>query len=588
MINPYALSLINLILVLAFGFCLFIYNYILKKKINLLYLLILISLLPVWSIFRPGVYESGDLWIHITNAIAFYKSLTEGILIPRWAGELNATFGFPAFIFIYSLPYYIISFFHSVGISFVLSTKLLLAFSYIASGIAMFTWIKEELNEKAGFIASIFYLFAPYHLVDLHFRADVGEILAFVILPVNLYLIKKFVESTSIKYFLLLALSFALLVISHPAISLASPPLLVAYLWFCWYRRKKHHIKKLVLGLISLALGMMLTAYSWLPTIFLLKYTQQSTISSITFPNFFEFIYSPWRLGLLFQGPKGELSYIIGYMQVIFVIIAFYLLLKNILNFKDKPLIKLFLLFFLGYFFMMQSLSAPLWEIIPFIKHFQFVYRLLLIISLTTSVLAATILYGLKNKLLLILIFLVTIGSTILNWGNRQVISQINDTYLIKQLPLSTADGAGLGQAAPVWTDPNNTWESKIPKNHLEVIKGQTDVKQLLRTTNFHEYALSVSKTSLLRENTLYFPGWNLYLNGKNYPISITKASPKGVIEFTVKPGLYDVQLRFEDLPIVIFSNILSLAGLFIIMLMLSKNYIYLHLLSFLKPKDHP
>src|SRR3990167_11280779 len=97
-----------------------IYRYIYpKKKINLFFLLILISILPIISIFRIGTYESGDFNIHIYRIMSFYDSLKEGILIPSWAAELNATYGNPLFIFNYSLPYYLISLFHFLGISFI-------------------------------------------------------------------------------------------------------------------------------------------------------------------------------------------------------------------------------------------------------------------------------------------------------------------------------------------------------------------------------------------------------------------------------------------------------------------------------------
>ena len=548
MINPYALSFINLSLSIILGTALIIYKYIYpKKQINLFFLLILISLLPVWSIFRPGVYESGDLWVHITQSISFYKSLTEGILIPRWAGQLNATFGFPAFMFIYSLPYYIISLFHFIGFSFVTATKLLIALSFITSGIGMFIWIKGELNEKAAFIASIFYLFVPYHLVDMHFRSDIGEMLAFAILPINLYLAKKFIEKSSVKFFALQAIFFAALIISHPAIAIAAPPLILAYMLFYWYRLKKRNIKQLINSFLSLAIGAMLSASFWLPTISLIKFTQQADITIVSFPRFLDFIFSPWRFGFLFQGHQGELSFILGYTQILILIYAVYLLFTNKFNSKHKPLIKLFLLLFAGYFFMMQSISAPLWHIIPFIRHFQFVYRLLLIVSIPTSVLAAITLYKLKNNYLLILILAFTVFSTILNWGNRNVIPQINDSTILKNLSLSTADGAGLGQAAPIWTNPNNTWENKIPKYHLEIISGQAEVKQISRSTNYHEYAVAVIKNTTFRENTLYFPGWNLYVNNKLNPIEVSKTNPKGTIEFKLKPGLYDLQLKFED-----------------------------------------
>ena len=141
-----------------------------KKKINLFFLLILISILPIISIFRNGDYESGDFNIHIYRIMSFYDSLKEGIIMPSWAAELNATYGNPLFIFNYSLPYYIISLFHFIGISFISSMKLYLGLTLYLSGIFMYLWIKELTGNKlAAFTSAIFYIFNPYHLIDVHF-----------------------------------------------------------------------------------------------------------------------------------------------------------------------------------------------------------------------------------------------------------------------------------------------------------------------------------------------------------------------------------------------------------------------------------
>ncbi|MEK7502564.1 MAG: hypothetical protein AAB609_03485, partial [Patescibacteria group bacterium] len=86
LLDPYKMVLVNIIasLFLLGGvvFYRFVYP---KKNINLLFLLILISLLPVISILRKGTYESGDLTIHTSFAISFFESLKDGNYIPRWS-----------------------------------------------------------------------------------------------------------------------------------------------------------------------------------------------------------------------------------------------------------------------------------------------------------------------------------------------------------------------------------------------------------------------------------------------------------------------------------------------------------------------
>src|SRR5216683_8054468 len=103
MIKPtFHLVLVSLCASLLLIAGLLIYRFVFpKKNINLFILLIFISLLPLISLLRPGDYESGDFNIHIYRIMSFYDSLREGHFLPSWAPELNATYGYPLFIFNY-------------------------------------------------------------------------------------------------------------------------------------------------------------------------------------------------------------------------------------------------------------------------------------------------------------------------------------------------------------------------------------------------------------------------------------------------------------------------------------------------------
>lgn len=191
MLPTYKMVVLNLILSTLLLLGLIIYRYLFRRKVNLFFLLMLISLLPIISILRTGTYESGDLSLHTQRLMSFYNLLFNYNLIPRWTPEFNAGYGDPHFLFAYFLPYFMGSIFHFIGFSFLTSVKLLLTFSFILSGATMYFWVKDELGQKSGFVAGIFYLFMPYHLVDLHFRVSIAETLSFVFLPLALLGTKK-------------------------------------------------------------------------------------------------------------------------------------------------------------------------------------------------------------------------------------------------------------------------------------------------------------------------------------------------------------------------------------------------------------
>jgi uncharacterized membrane protein len=554
MLPQYKMVFINLILSGLLSIGLIIYKYVFKRKINLFYLLILISLLPIISIFRSGSYESGDMTTNAIKTIAYYDSFAEGNIIPAWAGELNAGYGYPMFIFAYPLPYYITTLFHVLGFSFVNCVKLFLAFSYVLSGITMYLFLREEINKKSAIIGSIFYLFAPYHLVDMHFRVAIGEMLAFAILPLTFLFTKKIITQTGKQWLILNSLSLSLLIMSHQAISLVSFLFLALYAIFL----PSKSIKRKLVAFLSFITGLLLSCFYWLPVLFEGKFTFQDLNAAINFPPLQSFIYSPWRYGFLFQGHMGELSHIIGYPQIIIIILSIVFLFIKQIGGKNKMLFRFSIFSFVVLFLMMQSISKPIWENIPLLINFQFSYRLLLIVSFFTSIIAGLIIGRINNKYLVIIICFITIMYTILNWGNRRTIPEINDQHLKTILPISTSKIEGLTPAVSKWVNPQNPWMTKIPKNHLEILRGEADYTEIYRNSTVHEYIINAKTDLYLRENTQYFPGWIISANKKQIPINYTNQEFPGIISFQLPRGLYYIELKFVSLPIVVFAKWLS------------------------------
>src|SRR3989338_3935244 len=120
MIDPYRMIVINFIASFSLLFGILIYKFIYPRgKFNFLFILILISLLPLISMLRKGTYESGDLSIHVGFATSFYESLMDGNFIPRWSSQIIYGYGYPLFIFVYPLPYYMASLLHFLGFTFI-------------------------------------------------------------------------------------------------------------------------------------------------------------------------------------------------------------------------------------------------------------------------------------------------------------------------------------------------------------------------------------------------------------------------------------------------------------------------------------
>jgi hypothetical protein len=561
MLDPYKMIVVNLaisfLLLIGIVFYKFIYP---KKKLNLFVLLVIISLLPVISIFRVGTYQSGDLTIHISREISFYKVLLEGNLFPRWGPEFYQGFGDPVFSFSYSLPYYIAAIFHFIGFSFLNSVKLFLASSFILSGIFMYLFAKDELGEKAGFTAGIFYLFAPYHLVDLHFRVDVGEVAAFIFLPLCLYLTKKLLSKPNPISLVLLSVSLLLLILSHEVISLVFFVVIIAYAILLLIQNKLL-LKNLSHLIVSVVFGLLLSAFYWIPVIAESRFVQLSIINQLPQNvSFSQLLFSPWRYGFLFQGHKGELSYLIGYTQIFVILLFLYLLSKH----KINPKIKTFSIFFISLFFIfivfMLPQSKTLWNFIPFSSYFQFSTRLLSIVALCTAVIAGVCVNTINKKWFTVLLCFLTISYTILNWGNRTTLPFITNSSLLKTYTVNLNTPKDLFEHSPIWANYNKNRAKITRTTDIDTLSGQTEVKEIFRNSTQHEYIINVkSYSARIRENTFYFPGWKLLANNIEQPIEYKTSDNMGIVTFHLKKGLYKIELIFTDTVVIKIADWVSL-----------------------------
>ncbi len=237
---------ISLFAFIVFAMFLLIFR---KKKNFQLYFLILASLLPLVSLLRQGVHQSGDFAINISKSMDLWHSLTFGIFPVHWASLLNANYGYPLFLFTYPLPYYSIALFKLLGFSFIASEKIVIAGIFILSGLSMHLLLRHFLKQTPSLLGSILYLFAPYHLVDMHFRVALGELFAFSILPlVLLGLLRRNV--------VLISLSYAGLLLSHQAISVITTPFLFAFPFFL--KRKQ---KNFLVSFGGLSIGLLLSSF---------------------------------------------------------------------------------------------------------------------------------------------------------------------------------------------------------------------------------------------------------------------------------------------------------------------------------------
>lgn len=529
------------------------------KKYLFYFLIIAISFISVADLFKPGLPLTHDGQDHIARIANFYQNLLEGNIIPRWAGNLNWGYGHPIMEFLYPLPSYISSFFHFLGFSLIDSVKIVFGGSMIFSGIFMYLWLSSFLGKYAGLIGGLLYVFAPYRFINLYVRGDIGEHLAFVFIPLVFYFIFKLSIKVQTQYIFGGAFSLAFLILSHNAISLILVPAILGYgLYICWLKKFNKNLVIAISGCIVLGFG--LSAFFWIPGLLEGKYTLRNIVTTGSFIDRFvkpeTLFYGPWN-----YGGTGEFTVQLGILQWAFLILSpltFFIIKRK----KDKKssLVLGAIAYTLIAIFLMVSISNFIWERIILLQNFQFPWRFLSITVFSCAILGGFFVSIISRRLKIISTFLFII--LILFFNNNYWQAQ---QYFYKPESFFTGiyDGTtDTGESAPIWSV---RFMEKRPKAKVEIISGKAEIREVRRTTTMRQYEISAFEKARILENTLYFPGWTVLVNGKIVGIQFQDPTNRGLITFNVDKGNHVVDIIYRESKIRQYSDVVSLFSLIVI-----------------------
>ena len=529
-----------------------------------LIVLVLIAALPLLPFLHPGLPITHDGADHVARIANFYQNLSEGNLIPRWAANLNWGYGHPILMFLYPLPSYFASLFHFLSFSFIDSLKIVFALGFIASGAAMYLWLKNFLDKYAAFFGAILYMFAPYRFVDLYVRGAIGEHIAFIFPPLLLYFLLKLSQDSKNKLFYIagVSLSFSFLILSHNAISLMFIPFIALYIIYLFYLKKNK--KFLFLCFLSILLGLGLSFFFWFPAFFEGKYTLRDIVTEGEYIKRFvspiSLIFGKWSFG-----GSGIFSTQIGIIHLIIALISPVVLLKL---FKEKSKLLLFFVLTLFYFlfssFLLLKESNIIYQSITTLQKLQFPWRFLSTVVFSSAILGAFSIYILNKryqKMVLLLLVLLTLGLSFPYWKTNGYF-QKGDKFF-SNIYKGTTD---TGESSPIWSI---RFMEKSAKATIEVISGEASFEKLQRKSTYHSYQVNVlSETARVRENTLYFPNWIVLVDGKETPIEFQDPANRGIITFYVSQGKHKVELLFKDTKLRTVSNVISFTSLLTLVLL--------------------
>lgn len=531
------------------------------KKFLFIFIIFFISLVTLIDLFRPGLPLTHDGQDHVARIANFYQNLSEGNVIPRWAGNLNWGYGHPILEFLYPLSSYFASLFHFVGFTLVDSVKLVFGTSFVLSAFAMYFFVKELIgDEKASLFAGLLYIIAPYRFVDLYVRGAIGEHVAFIFPPLIFYFLLKLSKRYSNWHVIGGAISIAGLNLSHNAISLMFMPLFGLFVLFLLFQ-SKNKVKLVSQYFIVFFWGFGLSAFFWIPAFMEGKYTLRDIVTGggeyiASFVNWKDFLFGQWSYGgTLFLSKQIGIFH---WGSVLGTIFAFYHLYKK----KNKLWIICLggFIIFWATLFLMTSVSDFVWQAFTILQKFQFPWRFLSIIVFLSSLMGGILLSLISNKYKKVALLILILGLMIINndyWRAQDFLRKEDSFY--KGVYSGTTD---TGESAPIWSV---RFMEKRPKSKVEITSGNGQIKENKRNFTNREYRIDALGRVRVLENTLYFPGWNVFVDGKPEQIEFQDQNYRGLITFYVDKGEHNIRIVYKETKIRLFSNIASIISLLVL-----------------------
>ncbi|HYK09087.1 MAG TPA: 6-pyruvoyl-tetrahydropterin synthase-related protein, partial [Candidatus Eisenbacteria bacterium] len=377
-------------------------------KNKVLFFLIPILLLGICVFALLPLFHAGLFSMHDDEQVArlqqMYLVLSQGQLPPRWIPDLGFGFGYPLFNFYPPLVYYVGSFIHLFGFSFVNSTKIVFGLGFVFAALAMFLWVRKHYGIIPGLFAAILYTYAPYHSVDIYVRGALSEFFSWIFIPLILLVIDLLFEKREKKYSILLGIFFGLLMLSHTLVMLQFGPLLLVYLGFSFLQKKNRTINVVMQLLLGFGLGLGLTAYFWLPSILEKQYTLVDAILTKELASYAIHFVCPiqlwsgiWGYGGSAAGCLDGLSFQIGKVQAF--VGGLGIVLSVLFLFKRRLLVSTSnAVLFICSIFLVLPYSKFLWDIAMPFWYIQFPWRYLLFVAVFSAFLGGFVLSMVEKR----------------------------------------------------------------------------------------------------------------------------------------------------------------------------------------------
>ncbi|HUD20171.1 MAG TPA: hypothetical protein VMR81_07045 [Patescibacteria group bacterium] len=514
-----------------------------ERKKNVIGVLVtfLVVLSAVVPFFGRSFIPTHDGEFHFIRFVEFNRMLREGYLFPRWAPTLNSGYGIPVFEFLYPFANYLAAFLHLFAIGFVDAFKIGSALGYLAAGLFCFLWLRKRFGLYPAVVGTIASSFVPYWFVELYVRGEIGEVWAIAWVFASLFVIEE-------DWPLPFTITISLLILSHNILAMLFFPFLIVYV--LWRRNWK--------WLIAFIGGMGLAGWFWLPALAESKY--MVGLNTVNFRDHFasvvQLLIPSWGTDFSGTGVSANaMSLQIGIGPMFWIVIAF--ITAIFISIKKKLKLELFgilavMALAIG---MTLPVSTPVWNALPILQYTQYPWRFLAYLIPMSAFVIACVSSVIKQRWITVIFVVLSIVSSF-SYTRGAIYAPRNDQYYLSRQNFTNGTSSMGNSLSTIWT----SWKQIRPSSMLTDTDGRSVPYETVNDKYLNKlYNVTTSFPESLRINLLYFPGWEVKVDGKSVPIHYISA---GTLDFYVDAGVHSIQADMTETPMRKFADGISVISL--------------------------
>jgi hypothetical protein len=559
----------------------------------------ILALFVILPLLQPGLPGSADTPIHFYRALEFARSWAPGVIYPRWAPDLAYGYGYPLWDFAPPLPYILPLAFHALGLSLEISLKLFIMLAALGYALGAYLFVRDRLGPGAGLVAAAIYIWAPFALREvLLYGGNYPQYLAIGLYPWLLWALGRLYRRDGLFNLVLVGACYGAVILSHLFHALILTPVAIVYAATLWLSQPGP-LRRLGTTVLGLGLGLLGTAFFWLPALFERAFTRalekvylNVSPISLRFLDGRQLLALPQALDARAANPWVPFS--LG--PAILALAGLGVLAWWLDAWRDRsrrpapatpsghrpgnqpagrPAFHYQALFFLGLLgaciFMVLPASNWLWTHAPFLAVAEFPWRWLGLASLSLAFLGASVARWAtpprQHALALGAVLVVLSGSAVYFYPAHPFVrySESVADMAHYELASQTLGTTTLGGYLPGWVSnvpdtsplaPALTQGRPVDKLDPASLPTGTAVEMLGHSPISDNYRFHGLEPFQARFFAFFFPGWSARLDGRAVDISIEPGS--GLISVPVPAGSHELQLRFGDTPLRTAANVIT------------------------------